>query len=63
MKFFAYILCLVSATSAFVMNPSSATIATSTALSGSGVTAETTPCPEIALTPRMGMEMAVVACG
>lgn len=25
--------------------------------------ATTTPCPEIALRPRMGMEMAVVACG
>ena len=31
--------------------------------SSSTFTAATTPCPEIALRPRMGMEMAIVACG
>lgn len=29
----------------------------------SAAAASTTPCPEIVLRPRMGMEMALVACG
>eukprot|EP00977_Amphora_coffeiformis_P005057 scaffold1068_cov167-Amphora_coffeaeformis.AAC.15 len=58
MKVLALILCFVSAASAFVVNPPLAATTSSSALRASSVTAETTPCPEIALTPRMGMEMA-----